>query len=385
MKLGLMRMILCAVGTMVLSPLGVVLVRGQAGGPEQKPLVAEDAFKNIQVLRGLTVNEFMETMGFFSASLNANCTYCHGDDSGGNWAKYAEDTPLKQTARRMVLTMNAINKAEFGGERKVTCYTCHRFSNHPKVSPNLSEQYSTPAPEEPDLITAQAPGQPSADQILDKYIQALGGAQRLSAITSFTAKGTFQAYDDPEKRPAEVYAKAPGERTTIMHAPSGDSTTSCDGRTGWSAAPETDKPVPVVPLTGGDLDSAKIDAGMSFPARIKQIFSKWVVGFPFVINDRDVNVVQGTSPGGTIVKLYFDKQTSLLLRMVRYTELPIGFISTQTDFSDYREVAGVKMPFKWTLTWIDGRSIFEMNQVVANVPIDAAKFDRPAPPVPAVP
>ena len=385
MKLGLKRMILCAVGTTVLSPLGVVLVRGQTGGTEQKPAVAEDAFKNIQVLRGLTVNEFMETMGFFSASLNANCTYCHGDDSGGNWAKYAEDTPLKQTARRMVLTMNAINNAEFGGERKVTCYTCHRSANRPKVTPNLSEQYSTPAPEEPEQITAQAPGQASADQILDKYIQALGGTQRLAAITSITAKGTFQAYDDPEKRPAEVYAKAPGERTTIMHAPSGDSTTSCDGRSGWSAAPETDKPVPVVPLTGSDLDSAKIDAQMSFPGRIKQLFSKWVVGFPFVINDRDVNVVQGTSPGGTIVKLYFDKQTSLLVRMVRYTELPIGFISTQTDFSDYREVAGVKMPYKWTLTWIDGRSIFEMNQVVANAPIDAAKFARPAPPVPAVP
>jgi hypothetical protein len=129
----------------------------------------------------------------------------------------------------------------------------------------------------------------------------------------------------------------------------------------------------------------KIDAEISFPARIKQIFSKWVVGFPFTINDRDVNVVQGTSAFGTIVKLYFDKQSSLLVRMVRYTELPIGFISTQTDFSDYREVAGVKMPFKWTLTWVDGRSIFEMNQVNANVPIDATKFARPAPPGPAVP
>jgi hypothetical protein len=385
MKLGSKRTILRAVGTTVISLLGVALARGQAGGPEQKPLMAEDAFKNIQVLRGLTVNEFMETMGFFSASLNANCTYCHGDESGGNWAKYADDTPLKQTARRMVLTMNVINKAEFGGERKVTCYTCHRFANRPKVTPNLAEQYSTPPPEEPDQISEQAPGQPSADQILDKYIQALGGAQSLSAVTSFSAKGTFQAYDDPEKRPAEVYARAPGERTTIMHAPSGDSTTSCDGRSGWIAAPETDKPVPVVALTGSDLDSIKIDAEMSFPARIKQIFRKWVVGFPFTIDDRDVNVVQGTSAGGTIVKLYFDKQSSLLVRMVRYTELPIGFISTQTDFSDYRNVAGVKMPFKWTLTWVDGRSIFEMNQVNANVPIDATKFARPAPPGPALP
>src|SRR6266852_5037397 len=77
--------------------------------PEPKPQMADDVFKNIQVLKGLTVNEFMETMGFFSASTLLNCADCHVPESSGNWAKYADDTEKKQTARRMVTMMRAIN------------------------------------------------------------------------------------------------------------------------------------------------------------------------------------------------------------------------------------------------------------------------------------
>jgi len=379
MRSGLTRAIAGAAGTTVLCLMGIVLASGQAGGPAPKPLMADDAFKNVQVLKGLTVNQFMETMGFFAASLNANCTYCHVEESGGNWARYADDNENKQTARKMVLMMNAINKSYFSGKRQVTCYSCHRFADRPKVTPNLAEQYATPVPEDPERIR-QAPDAPPADKVLDKYIQALGGAQKLSAITSFSGKGTFQAYDDPEKLPAEVYAKAPDERTTIMHEPSGDNTTTFDGRLGWLGAPITDKPIPVVGLSGNDLDGLKIDAAMSFPLQIKQMLSKWVVGSPFTIDDRDTDELEGTSAGGTNVKLYFDQKSGLLVRLVRYTELPIGFVSTQTDYSDYRDVGGVKMPFKWTQTWVDGRSIFEMNEMHANVPIDASKFAKPAPP-----
>src|SRR5580765_4665426 len=80
---------------------------------QPKPLMAEDVFTNVQVLKGIPVNQFMETMGFFSAALGYNCTNCHGDQVLGNWAKYAEDIPVKQTARRMVQVVNTINKNLF--------------------------------------------------------------------------------------------------------------------------------------------------------------------------------------------------------------------------------------------------------------------------------
>jgi photosynthetic reaction center cytochrome c subunit len=361
--------------------LSAVRIGGQAEST-QKPLMAEQYFKNVQVLRGISVKELMDTMGFFAASLGENCTFCHIEESSGDWSKYADDNANKQTARKMILMMNAINKSYFGGRRMLTCYSCHRGGETPRVTPNLAEQYSAPVLEVPDEITEQAAGAPSADQILAKYIQALGGAQRVASVISFIASGTYQGYDDPEKRPAEIYAKAPNERAVIVHTPNGDSTTTYDGHSGWIAAPDTDQPMPVMTLTGGDLQGAKVDAALAFPAGIKQLFSQWRVGFPTNINDHDVQVVQGGNPGESPVKFYFDQQSGLLLRVLRYTNLPVGLNPTQIDFSDYRDVSGVKIPFRWTVTWTDGRSITELGQVQPNAAMNAARFAKPAPPAP---
>jgi len=128
MKFGSSGAIRCAVATVAVCLLGTGWAFGQA---EQKPQMAEDAFKNIQVLRGISVDQFLGTMGFFAASLSLNCTDCHTSESGGSWARYADDTALKNTARRMVVMVNSINKADFGGARKITCYTCHRGSQRP--------------------------------------------------------------------------------------------------------------------------------------------------------------------------------------------------------------------------------------------------------------
>ena len=362
--------------------LGAARTGGQAESA-QEPVMAEKYFKNVQVLRGISLKEFMDTMGFFAASLGENCTFCHVEESSGDWSKYAVDNANKQTARKMILMMNAVNTSYFGGRRMLTCYSCHRGGETPRVTPNLAEQYSAPVLEIPDEITEQAPGAPSADQIVDKYIQALGGARRVAGITSFVAQGTYQGYDDPEKRPAEVYAKAPDERTIIVHGANGQSTTTYDGHFGWIAAPETDQPVPVMTFTGGDLQGAKVDATVSFPAGIKSAFSQWRVGFPTNINDRDVYVVQGSNPGESPVKFYFDQQSGLLLRVMRYTNLPVGLNPTQIDFADYRDVSGIKMPFRWTVTWTDGRSVTELTEVQPNAAIDAAKFAKPASPAPA--
>ena len=382
MRLGVRRAILSAWGIMGGCLLCVIFASGQAAAPEPKPLMAEQAFKNIQVLRGIPVKEFMETMGFFSASLGANCTYCHTEESSGNWEKYADDTERKQTARKMILMMTAINKSYFGGQRELTCYSCHRFGFRPKLIPSLAIQYGDAPEEEPEVILKQATGAPTPDQVLDKYLNALGGAKRLGTLTTLAAKGNYMGYEDTQKRPLEIYANTTGQISTIIHTLSGDRTTMYDGRVGWSAAPDTDSPVPVLALTGDDLDGAKLDAQLFFPAQIKQALTDWLVGVPVTIGDRDAQVVQGMSARKSPVKLYFDSETGLLLRVVRYTDSPVGRNPTQIDYSDYRDVAGIKMPFHITTTWTDGRSNIELTDVQRNVPVDTAKFVKPAPPGP---
>jgi photosynthetic reaction center cytochrome c subunit len=354
---------------------------GQAPPPE-RPQLAEEVFKNVQILKGIPVKEFMGTMGMFAASTGMNCTDCHVEESGGDWGRYADDTDLKRTARRMMTMVNSVNQSMFGGRRMVSCYSCHRGANRPRVIPDLSVQYGDAIIIEPDeILTAQAVGQPTADQILDKYIAAIGGAQRLAGITSVVARGMYQGFDDYQKYPVEVYASAPGQRVTIMHGAFGDTTWTFDGRTGWVGAPKVSTPVPVLPLTGGDLEGAKVEAALAFPARIKQMLVEWRVGDPAIVGDRELQVVQGkVAPGSLPTKLYFDPATGLLERLVYFNETPVGRIPTQIDYSDYRDVSGVKLPFKWTTTWTDGRAIFEIDSVQVNVPVDARRFARPAPP-----
>jgi photosynthetic reaction center cytochrome c subunit len=385
MSLGSRRRLLNAVTISAVCLFGVASAGAQTDAA-QKPLMSEEAFKDVQVLRGIPASEFIETMGFFAVSLTANCTTCHGDASAGSWEHYADNTALKTAARRMVVMMNSINQANFGGKREVTCYTCHRGDRMPRVTPTIADVYnSTFNPVEPDALLSPVSGEPSADQILDKYIQALGGAQNLAKITSFVAKGTSQAYAELAY-PFEVYAKAPNQLTTITHTEAGDRTTAYDGRNGWVAMPSDDKPIPLLPLIQGDLIGARLDAAFCFPTAIKQTLTQWRVSMPITINDKDVEVVQGTADGGrTPVNLYFDSKSGLLVRQVRYTDTKVGLSATQVDYDDYRDVAGVKMPFKWTMSWLDGQTVYTATQIQPNVPIDAAKFAKPTPPKPAKP
>src|SRR5262249_41125530 len=356
---------------------------GQAAPPKQ--LMSEQAFKNVTVLKGIPVDEFMNTMGFIAAATNYNCIDCHVEPKAeGDWSVYAQETPRKAVARRMIQMVQTINQTNFGGARVVTCYTCHRnLQGAPKITPRLAEQYGEPPSLDPNevAISRRAAGAPSADQVFDKYLQAVGGVQKASAVTSIVFKGTYEGYAEP-KAPVDIYVKAPNQRTVIVHTDAGDRTTTCDGNNGWMAAPAADKPFPVISYTGGDLDGVRLDAVLSLPAGIKQAIARPVVGST-TIDDKDVMLVQGTANGGrSSIKLYFDKQSGLLVRQVRFADTIIGRVPIQVDYSDYRDVAGagVKLPFHVITTWTDGRSDVLMTSAETNVAIDAAKFNQPTPP-----
>jgi hypothetical protein len=360
-----------------------VSIANAQSGTEEKPLMAEQVFKNVQVLKGIPVNQFMDTMGFFAASLGLNCVFCHVPESLENWDKFAEDVPRKRTARLMITMVNNINKTNFGGRRVLTCYSCHRGGERPKVVPSLAEQYAV-ATEDPNEveIVPNAPAGLSADQILDKYIQAAGGAQHLAGLTSFFAKGAYEGYDTYHvKVPLEVYAQAPRQLAEIVHTQNGDNVTVFDGRRGWVAS--VDKPVRLLPLLpGAELDAATLDADLWFPAQIKQALTQWRVGFPLTsIEDHDIQIVQGRGQGGTRIKLFFDQGTGLLARVLRYTDTVVGVVPTQIDYSDYRDVSGMKLPFHRVVTWTNGQAIIEFSEIQANAPVDPAKFAQPAPAV----
>jgi hypothetical protein len=352
---------------------------GDQASSTPAPLLAEQAFKNIQALKGISAADFMGTMGIMTAALGFDCSECHAA-AGTDKVDWAADTPRKVIARRMVNMVTALNQNNFGGRQLVTCWTCHRGRDKPVVTPTIDLVYGMPTLEPDDLVPASVPGLPKPDAIIDKYIQAIGGAQRLAGITSFTATGTSIGFGGFGGGGAvQIYAKAPDQRSTIIEfrdAPGRDaSIRSYDGKTGWIKVPLT--VLGEYQLSGSELDGARLDAQTAFPSQIKQVLTNLRTLQPATIDDREVDVVQGNGPGRLFATLFFDKQTGLLTRMVRYGSSPIGRLPTQVDYADYRDVNGVKMPFRFTFAWLDGRDAFQLNDIRVNVPVDAAKFGRP--------
>jgi len=364
----------------IVAPLiiGIYLAAAQAQ-PSSDTRAAEQVFKNVQVLKGIPADEFMSTMGFFSASLGISCGDCHTAESGGDWARYADDSDRKRRTRGMIAMVNLMNKNFFGGKRELTCYTCHRGSTTPETTPDLTQFYSTLRYREPDRFVNPFPGAPGAEQVLDKYLQAIGGAEKISRLTSLGAKGTYQAYGIPKKYPLEMFAMAPAQRTVIVHElAGGDSIDTCDGHEAWTVAPALLTPLPVQRRTGGEVDAAKLTAALTFPGQIKTLLHDWHVGPPAVIDDRDMTLVQGTMNGQFPVNFYFDDETALLSRTVTYADSPVGLAPIQVDYGDYRELGGTRLPFKLVVTWLDGRSIIQLTDAQVNLPIDPARFARPA-------
>jgi len=383
---------------LLIGALTAALTAAQAP-PQDRPLLSDQVFKNVQALKGIPVDEFLGTMGIMAAALQFDCSDCHVG-AGTDKVDWAADTPRKRTARAMVNMVAAINRNNFGGRQLVTCWTCHRNRDKPLVTPVMATIYGMP-PFEPDDIVVQAPGAPSAESILDKYIQAAGGAQRLAGLTSFVGKGTSVSFGGfGGGGDVEIVAKAPDKRATIIlfkeETGRGDQIRTYDGRTGWVRTPLN--VLGEFQLTGTDLDGARFDAQLSFPGQIKQILTNLKTGPPTSITDLPapssqsslqqdvtlgqthvVDVVQGTGPRGLLVTLYFDKESGLLLRELRYGGSPIGRIPTQIDFADYRDVSGIKLPFRITYAWLDGRDSIVLNDIKTNVPVDETKFGKPAP------
>lgn len=382
MKIG--KRVLASLGTFIVIGAVVGTVKAHSnhvpqhsvpdiGSPAQTPRKAEEQFKNIRILKGIPAEQLFPTMEFMSASLGVNCEFCHVKN-----AFEKDDKKPKQTARKMMEMMFAINQDNFDGRRNVTCYSCHRGDAKPLAIPVvMTEEPKTTG--EPHGVVAggtekeSSAGSPSAEQLLDKYVQALGGAAAIAKISSRVMKGTIEFGE--QSMPIDIYAKDPERRISFAHTPNGDSVTAFDGHEGWLSSPGR----PPHFMQGSEIDAASIDADLHLATHLPQMFSAMKVDGHEKMGDREAYVVVGERQGKTPLKLYFDEQSGLLLRLVRFGETAVGWLPTQIDYTDYREANGIKVPYRWTLARPNGRFTIQLADLKQNVPVDDAKFAKPAP------
>jgi outer membrane lipoprotein-sorting protein len=358
---------------------GVVVVCGfvlrgagaQSGAPVAGPKKAEEQFKNIQVLKGIPADQLVPGMQFITASLGVECQFCHVE---GAFEK--DDKKPKVTARKMMTMMFAINKENFDGHRAVTCYSCHRGNSVPVATPLVMSDEPKMAMAEAKVVEGTGPAPaPTAEQLIDKYLQAVGGAAAIDKITSRVMKGTITFGD--RNIPIDIYSKDPDKRISFTHTPDGDSVTAFDGREGWLGNPGR----PVREMHGSELDAAAMDADLHFATHLKGVFRTTEMRGTEKVNDHDAYLVVGEREGKTPLRLYFDEKSGLLVRLVRYGDTPLGLMPTQIDYADYKEAGGVKVPYRWTLARPSGRFTIQVSDLKQNAPVDDAKFAKPpAPP-----
>jgi hypothetical protein len=173
-----------------------------------------------------------------------------------------------------------------------------------------------------------------------------------------------------------VFSRNPGKQSVIRHASSGNSMTVFDGHAGWSSVPGR----PVRDMHGAELDAAQMDADLHFPLHIKQAFAELRVEYPENIGGREAYVVSGARDGQPPVKFYFDEQSGLLERVVRYAPSPLGLVPTRIDYGDYRNVDGVVAPFSRSVAQPGESFTIQVEQLRQNVPIDDAEFAKPTTP-----
>jgi photosynthetic reaction center cytochrome c subunit len=341
------------------------------GAPAQAgavaPKTAGQAFKNIKVLTDIPADDLIPAMQFITASLGKECEFCHVQ---GAFEK--DDKRPKQTARKMMEMMFAINKDNFEGHREVTCYTCHQGNAHPMATPVVMAAETQPGEMHPAEDDEHHASGPPAEELFDKYLKAVGGAAAVEKINSRVMKGTITFGD--RNLPIDIYSKDPEKRVSITHTPDGDSVTGFNGHEGWLGMPKG----PIHGMHGPDIDGASIDADLHLAAHLKDMFSKAEVRGTEKIGDSDAYFVVGQREGKTPLRLYFDEKTGLLVRLVRFGETPLGRLPTQIDYADYRDAGGVKIPYRWTLARPSGRFTIQVSDVKENVPVEDSKFEKPA-------
>lgn len=222
--------------------------------------------------------------------------------------------------------------------------------------------------------TKPAESLPNIDQIIAKYVDALGGKAALEKITSRTQKGTFEIPAMGAGGSMEGYEKAPNKSLMIIEiAGFGTIQQGFDGTVAWSQDPQTG----LREKTGGELNDAKLDAELYKPLKMKELYPTMIVKSKEKVGDKEAYLVEAKPAAGSPEKWYFDTQTGLLIRQDTERESPNGREMSEIYLENYKDVDGVKVPHTVRIVTPQFSITLQTTEVKQNVPIDDAKFAKP--------
>jgi photosynthetic reaction center cytochrome c subunit len=374
------------------SALGMPQPEQTPAAAQEKTIAQEGREKNIKLLGDMPVSQFIPVMNYFAASLGRRCNFCHVN-TNGQWDYASDAKPEKNSAREMIRMVLDTNKNFFKGNPDVSCFVCHRGRNNPMSVPPLP----LPTPVPPPAGAGGGPGggagpggggqQPSqpqgsptprptptpAEEILSKYVTAVGGQAAIDKIKSRTMTGTITTANG-QSGTYELIQGADKALETIT-TPRAAIKLALTSTGGWESNGPNSRE-----LAGGDLARVRYAYQLFSFLKLKEQYTRLRTVGRDRVGDRDAYVVLASRSETEVERLFFDIENGLLLRRITYLRTMIGIIPTQWDFEDYRDVDGVKMPFTIRLSTTDAGNAFSVRkftEIKLNGPVDDSKFAMP--------
>jgi hypothetical protein len=408
--------LVCAALALVASVATFAKQGGQQPAAPTGPL-APEKYKDIQVLKDVPADQLDLTMRYFVAATGLNCSNCHQRDQATGVFTYEATTNTKTTARNMIKIVQTINAGDFGA--RINCGTCHQGLNRPAgltaalmLSPDqlaaLAARQGGPGggaagpggapgrggppaggPPAGGAPPGGAGGQggraggtqppaPALDDVLNKYVEALGGAAAVQKVQSLAITGNYVTRAN--QTVAFTIEEKGNKYRETSQLPGTAQTFGFDGSAGW-----TQTGTFIGDLSGFQLQQLTRLNDLPRLLHIKDLYQNVTAGRPTTLpatvpggTPVAVNLVQGQLTPQSIERFYFDATTGLLVRRQITTQTPLNGRLTETfDYSGYKPVSGVMMPFMIKRNNWNTLDTLTITDVKVNPSLDDARFSKP--------
>ena len=342
-----------------------------------------EKFLNVQTLKELNAVQMHDAMVFMTVSVGTTCEGCHVRGADGQMAFDKDDKRNKGTTRKMIDMVNAVNTRDFNGESQVTCMTCHQGRLSPNGTPPLAQPVAAPgqaaagpgAPAGPGAAAPpgerpKPPAEP-VDQVLAKFVDALGGRDALARVTSRTRKGTVTNRAG-QTSPVTVDEKGSGfYLSSVASTPPSSQGMNAAGAWTSTGAGTRD-------LVGVEASVLAVVSDLALPVDMAKRYTGLQARSYDTIDCHGVIVLTGRSSPDVTETLSFDRASGLLLRRVVRFRLSMGRLPVQVDYADYRAVGGVRMPFDVRVTDWSTISAARFTEIILNPALDDTRFAKPS-------
>lgn len=231
------------------------------------------------------------------------------------------------------------------------------------------------AQQTPTGASQVAPATPTADRILDRYLEAEGGRTAWQKLTSRVSTGKVDVPSMSLSGTVEIYEKAPDFVLGTVTIAGASFRQGFDGTVGWTDDPQNG----LRELAGAELAETRRESDFYHTLDLRKLYTKFTVVGREKIGEREAYVIEAVpADGGEADKMYFDTQTGLALRVINHRHVAEGVTEFRQDFEEYRDVDGIKLPF--VIHQTDGSTAYTItiSEVHHNVSIEDSQFVKPA-------